>query len=106
MTYPVEITIDNPDHVIMAGMFAEVDVVRDEVQDSLLVPKRAVDSNNIVYVVEGDHVRAVTVETGMSDDENIEITSGLNAGDTVVTAGAYLLSDGAKVHVVNSGAAE
>ncbi len=106
MTYPVEITIDNPDHVIMAGMFAEVDIVRDEVQDSLIIPKRAVDSNNIVYVVEGDTARAVTVETGMSDDENIEITSGLKAGDTVVTAGAYLLSDGAKVHVVNGGAAE
>lgn len=101
MTYPVEITIDNPDGKIMAGMFAEVDVVKNEAADSLIIPKGAVDSSNTVYVVEGDTARAVTVETGLSDDDNIEIISGLNAGDVVVTAGAYLLEDGSKVRVVS-----
>ncbi|MBQ3199812.1 MAG: efflux RND transporter periplasmic adaptor subunit [Firmicutes bacterium] len=102
MTYPVEITIDNPDHKIMGGMFAEVDVVRSEAVNSLIVPKSAVDSNSTVYVVEGETARAVQVETGMSDDNNIEIISGLQAGDEVVTAGAYLLSDGDKVRVVST----
>lgn len=106
MTYPVEITIDNPDGTIMAGMFAEVDVVKNEVHDSLIIPKSAVDSSNIVYVVEGDTVRAVTVETGMSDDNNIEVVSGLNAGDVVVSAGAYLLEDGSKVRVVGGDTAD
>lgn len=106
MTYPVEITIDNPDGTIMAGMFAEVDVVKNEVHDSLIIPKSAVDSSNIVYVVEGDTVRAVTVETGMSDDNNIEVVSGLNAGDVVVSAGAYLLEDGSKVRVVGGNTAD
>lgn len=105
MTYPVEITIDNPDNIIMAGMFAEVDVVKSEVHDSLIIPKSAVDSSNTVYVVDGDVARAVTVETGMSDDDNIEIVSGLNAGDVVVSAGAYLLEDGAKVRVVSDSVA-
>lgn len=104
MTYPVEITIDNPQHAIMAGMFAEVDVVRDEVQDSLIIPKSAVDSANTVYVVDGDIARAVTVVTGMSDSNNIEIVSGLNEGDLVVTAGAYLLEDGSKVRIVEGAA--
>lgn len=101
LTYPVEITIDNPDHTIMAGMFAEVDVVKNESRDTLIIPKGAVDSSNTVYVVQGDVAHAVTVETGMSDDENIEIVSGLKAGDMVVTAGAYLLEDGTKVRVVS-----
>lgn len=104
MTYPVEITIDNPDHVIMAGMFAEVNVVRNEVHDSLIIPKSALNTDNIVYVVEGDTARAVTVETGLSDDNNVEIIAGLQAGDMVVTAGAYLLDDGAKVRVVDGAA--
>lgn len=106
MTYPVEITIDNPDGTIMAGMFAEVDVVKDEVVDSLIIPKSAVDSSNTVYVVDGDTARAVVVETGLSDDDNIEIISGLNEGDVVVTAGAYLLEDGSKVRVVSDGVAD
>ena len=100
MTYPVEITIENPEHIIMAGMFAEVDVVRNEASDSLIIPKSAVNSSGVVYVVEGDFARAVNVETGMSDDNNIEIVSGIKAGDVVVTAGAYLLEDGSKVRVV------
>lgn len=103
MTYPVEITIDNSDGRIMAGMFAEVDVVKSEVTDSLIIPKGAVDSSDTVYVVEGDTARAVTVETGLSDDDNIEIVSGLKAGDVVVTAGAYLLEDGSRVRVVSDG---
>lgn len=106
MTYPVEITIDNPDGTIMAGMFAEVDVVKNEVVDSLIIPKSAVDSSNTVYVVDGDTARAVVVETGLSDDDNIEIISGLNEGDVVVTAGAYLLEDGSKVRVVSDGVAD
>lgn len=102
MTYPVEITIDNPDHKIMAGMFAEVDVVKAEAADALIVPKTAVNNNNEVYVIVDNvaHVRAV--ETGMSDDEYVEIVSGLEAGETVVTVGAYLLSDGAAVRIVES----
>ena len=28
--------------------------------------------------------QSVTVETGLSDDENVEIKSGLNAGDQVI----------------------
>lgn len=103
MTYPVEITIDNSDGRIMAGMFAEVDVVKSKVTDSLIIPKGAVDSSDTVYVVEGDTARAVTVETGLSDDDNIEIVSGLKAGDVVVTAGAYLLEDGSRVRVVSDG---
>lgn len=106
MTYPVEITIGNPDHTIMAGMFAEVDVVKSEVHDSLIIPKSAVDSSNTVYVLDGDIARAVTVETGMSDDDNIEVISGLNEGDVVVSAGAYLLEDGSKVRVVGGGVAD
>lgn len=100
MTYPVEITVDNPDHLIMAGMFAEVDVVKAEAADALIVPKTAVNNNNEVYVIVDDVAYVRAVETGMSDDDYVEIVSGLEEGETVVTVGAYLLSDGAAVRIV------
>lgn len=100
MTYPVEITVDNPDHLIMAGMFAEVDVVKAEAADALIIPKTAVNNNNEVYVVVDGIAYVRPVETGMSDDDYVEIVSGLEEGETVVTVGAYLLSDGAAVRIV------
>lgn len=104
MTYPVEITIDNPNHEIMAGMFAEVSVVREQsAAENLIVPKSAVNNDGQVYVVDAQNIaHQRQVETGLSDDNNIEILSGLNAGDLVVTVGGYLLSDGMEVRIVSA----
>lgn len=104
MTYPVEITIDNPNREIMAGMFAEVNVVREQsAAENLIVPKSAVNNDGQVYVVDGQNVAHLRdVETGLSDDNNVEILSGLSAGETVVTVGGYLLSDGTEVRIVTS----
>ncbi len=44
----------------------------------------------------------VTVETGLSNNTDTEITSGLNEGDLVVVKGQTYLSDGAAVRIVNS----
>jgi HlyD family secretion protein len=55
----------------------------------------------IVFVVEGDHARAVKVKDGISDDNYTEIIEGLHEGDEVVS-GSYKainrdLEDGKKV---------
>ena len=48
----------------------------------------------------------MTVTTGLVGKTATEITSGLTAGDRVVTKGQSYLSDGAAVHVVTSDAAD
>ncbi len=103
MTYPVEIIIDNPNREIMAGMFAEVNVVREQsAAENLIIPKSAVNNDGQIFVVDAQNVAHLrNVETGLSDDNNVEILSGLTAGETVVTVGGYLLSDGAEVRVVS-----
>lgn len=104
MTYPVEITIDNPDHTIMAGMFAEVSVVREQsAAENLIIPKTAVNNDGMVYVVDAQNIaHQRSVETGLANDNNVEILSGLNEGDLVVIVGGYLLSDGAEVRIVTN----
>lgn len=57
----------------------------------------------IVFVREGDKVKAVQVVTGIADNTDIEIKSGIKAGDEVVS-GSYaaisrLLKDGAKIRI-------
>jgi HlyD family secretion protein len=56
---------------------------------------------DVVFVVEGDHVKTVPVKIGISDDNYYEITDGLKEGDEIVTGGYHAISrdldDGKKI---------
>jgi HlyD family secretion protein len=62
----------------------------------------------VVFIIEGDHVKQVPVKRGISDDNYVEITDGLKEGQEVVSGGYKAinrdLEDGKKV-VVNAEAA-
>ena len=59
-----------------------------------------------VYVVEGDTARYVEVTTGLTGSGITEITSGLTAGQQLVTVGQAYLHDGDVVRVVGGDAAQ
>ena len=73
------------------GMNATVTIVTEQAQNALTVPSRAVQqagTNTYVEVqAEDGTISQVTVTTGLSDDTNTEITSGLDEGQTVVVPG-------------------
>ena len=56
---------------------------------------------DVVFVVQGDHVKTVPVQIGISDDDYWEITDGLKEGDEIVTGGyqaiSHTLDDGKKI---------
>jgi HlyD family secretion protein len=56
---------------------------------------------DVVFVVEGDHVKTVPVKIGIFDDDYYEITDGLKEGDEIVTGGyraiSHDLDDGKKI---------
>ena len=64
---------------------------------------------DVVFVVEGNHVKSVPVKRGIGDDNYYEIIEGLHEGDTVVTGGYKAinrdLEDGKKVVKAASAAA-
>jgi multidrug efflux pump subunit AcrA (membrane-fusion protein) len=69
-----------------------------------VVPISAVlrrDGHAYVFVVrDGKHATRVRVEPGSSDGGQVEIHSGLKAGEQVVSAGAGFLSDGDLIRIV------
>jgi HlyD family secretion protein len=73
-------------------------------QDVLVLPKEAVitngDDRKEVMVVVDNHVQHRVIQTGISDNENIEITSGLVAGEQVIKDGSLDLQDKTRVKVV------
>ena len=98
-TYPVTVQIDNPPEDLLPSMNVDATIVVDEAENAIAVPVSAVQRGDIVYVkdetasntdgtmVNGtllpDGWRAVEVETGLSDENNIEILSGIEEGDIV-----------------------
>jgi RND family efflux transporter MFP subunit len=66
----------------------------------LRVPRTAVrtsDGKSVVFVVRGDRVERRAVSVGGAEGEQVEILSGVNAGDRVVVEGPETLADGTRV---------
>ena len=100
--FPVKIQINNPEHLLKPGMFAEVQLTRER-DESVLIPREAVlvgVERSTVWVIEDGIAQEREVTVGPSDGKNIVITSGLEAGEQVVISGQDNISDGVAVRVV------
>lgn len=99
--FSVKIQLDNRDHLLKPGMFAEV-VLHWTDPPSLLIPREAVvagDGGSKVFVMDNGAARECKIETGKSDDKNIIVLSGLKQDDEVIVKGLNSLKDGVKVGV-------
>ncbi|MHB9144403.1 MAG: efflux RND transporter periplasmic adaptor subunit [Symbiobacteriia bacterium] len=86
-TFPVVLSLANPGDV-KAGMTANVEIMITRKDNTLVVPLEAVqrrDGSSVVRRLVNGQVVVTPVETGLANDMVIEITSGLRAGDVVVT---------------------
>lgn len=88
--YRVKIRIDNVDQRLKPGMSANIDIMTAERDNVISVPLRAVkmegDRKYVEILKEEDVVEKVFVETGLEGDEGmVEIKSGLEGGEKVVT---------------------
>jgi membrane fusion protein (multidrug efflux system) len=90
---------------ILPGSFAEVRLILNEAPNSILIPTEAlvpVLKGQNVFLYKSGKTAAVAVETGARTDTQIEITKGLNPGDTIITTGLMQLKPGAPVRIVES----
>lgn len=86
--FTVSVTFDN-DGKTKIGMNGRAKIVLDKAKNVLAVPVDAVYSDgdtSFVTVKKGDETKEVQVETGLSNDNYIEIKSGLKEGDEVIVA--------------------
>lgn len=98
-----QIAITNADGEIYLGVEAKVVIYAQKSEDVLLVPVEAVNSDkngDFVYVVENGIVVRKDVVTGVSSDTDIEIVSGLNENDQVMTEISLDITEGMEVTVM------
>lgn len=95
-TVRVRIRVQNPSRRLMSGAFATV-LLAAGTHQGVLVPKDAVqrrDQEVFVFVQEGDAARRRDVKVAFESPTQAVVSSGLEPGDKVITAGAVGLEDG------------
>ena len=78
--------VDNPNHDLLPGVSVNVTIVSKVVNDVVSIPRAALRSRNSatgVYKLAGKTIAWVPVTAGISDVNNVQILSGLEAGDKV-----------------------
>lgn len=99
----VRIRVANPKHALKVGQYLSITLPLKESGTHLVVPKQAIYPDEAgephVYRLKGDEAEAVAVELGVQTNDNAEIVSGVNEGDTVILTGGYGLPEKAKVRV-------
>jgi RND family efflux transporter MFP subunit len=97
----VRMRVENPEHLLKVGMFAEARVRLAEHTDALLVPAAALsrdeESGAAVYVVDGDTATRTPIKTGLEEDGNVEVLSGVEESQSILTTGVHGLGDSVKI---------
>jgi RND family efflux transporter MFP subunit len=100
-TMTAEVDVENSQLTLIPGMYAQVTLGTAEATNANAVPPGAVDGtgdNQKLFVVDdGGVVRVRKVVTGIQSPQYIQILSGANAGDVVITGNHSGLHDGQKV---------
>ena len=94
-TVPLVFELPNPDGLLRVGMFAEVRVWAGESVDDLAVPASAIvdeAGQDVVYVMlGGESFERRVLRLGIRDGDYVQVLSGLEPGERIVTRGAYLV---------------
>ncbi len=107
-TVKLRAIFNNSNFELFPNQFVIARLLQQEKRGVVLVPSAAIQRNSqstYVYVVKPDSTATVRqVKVGTSDDNNTEITSGINEGEVVVLTGVDKLVEGSKVTVHLEGA--
>ncbi|OYV18951.1 MAG: RND family efflux transporter MFP subunit [Methylococcaceae bacterium NSM2-1] len=111
----VRATLENPEHKLLPGMYATVNVATGLAHRYITLPRTAITFNSFgstVYRVEDGGkdekgkpkliAKQSFVTTGDSRGDQIAILKGINEGETIVTSGQIKLRNGSPVTVDNS----
>ncbi len=110
-TFKVEIAVPNNDSSIKPNLTAKLSINDYTNPEALLIPQSVISENasgeQYIYIVknkQGDDAVAekITIETGLTQGDVIEVLAGLESGTEIILEGARSVNDGQKVRIINS----
>jgi len=105
-SFPVEVTVPNPDRLLLPGMIAQVSLSRDIATDVVVIPQEWIvttrEEQGVFLHRDGTaHWQAVVL--GEVAGDQVVIASGLSHGDQLVVTGHRDLKDGESLLVARNG---
>ena len=94
-TLDVRIAVRNEDGRLKPGMFADVEIATTAVKDALIIPDKALQSDEegwMVFVaLSSTKFEKHPVKTGLEQHGRVQVLEGLKEGEKVVTEGSFIL---------------
>ncbi|MBS1518820.1 MAG: efflux RND transporter periplasmic adaptor subunit [Bacteroidetes bacterium] len=101
-TLTVRAVCQNPGRKLIPGTFANVELRLNSIDDAMLIPTQALIpklKGHDVFVLKNGTAKLVDVQTGLRTEDQIQIVSGIQPGDTLLTTNILRLKDGAPVKI-------
>lgn len=103
-TFKGKVLIDNNQLKLRPGMFVKADIVVSQADSAIIIiPKEVVFSRRnrkYVYIVERNTAILRDIQTGLEDENNMEVIEGLNENDNLIIRGYETLRENSRVKVL------
>ncbi|MCK4853456.1 MAG: efflux RND transporter periplasmic adaptor subunit [Bacteroidales bacterium] len=102
-TFKCMVNVENTEQKILPGMFVKADLVINSAENTVVIPKDIIVTRNrirTVFVVERGVANERTITTGLESVDRVEVISGLEPGESVVSKGFETLRDKSRVKVL------
>jgi membrane fusion protein (multidrug efflux system) len=93
---------DNSKGTLLPGQFVELELILGSSDTALLIPTEAVvpeQSGKKVFILANGKVKEARIETGIRTNTSLEVLTGLQPSDTVLTTGILQLREGMEVQI-------
>jgi RND family efflux transporter MFP subunit len=108
MLYSVKVLVPNEEGLLKSGMFARARLTTAVHPQVVTLPEDAVvfrAGRNVVYILEGDRVKAAEVKVGATSMGKTSV-KGISPGTQIVVEGQEMLQDEVRVLVEDRGASK
>lgn len=96
-------SFDNPEHLLLPGMYATVVSPGEPIKDAIMIPTKAIvqvlDKNFVMVVQEDNTIKQVPVTLGGSQGIYTIVTGGIKPGEEIVVDGLTKIRNGSAVKV-------
>lgn len=102
-TMQVRALIENKSEKIFPGSFANIDLQLKEIPDAILVPTQAITpvlKGQSVFIIKNGKAKSTMVKTGIRQPDKVQVTGGLQGGDTLIVTGVQQLRNDSPVRAI------
>lgn len=103
-TILIRASCNNNEKILIPGAFADIEIDLKKNNNALMIPTEAIIpilKGQKIFLYKSGKAFEQKVETGVRTSQKIQITGGLNEGDTVITSGLMQLKNGIDIKIKN-----